>query len=200
MNKPTIYSSRIAFTLIELLIVVAIIGILAAIAVPNFLSAQVRANCARVHGDMHALSQAIETYRIDHNRYPYFDGYGYPKRYNPITYRLIPLTTPTSYISNLDVTDPFLSVMPAEGYEDELFRQSYNYRNHECIDPEFVFKVWVLNSMGPDRTANKGLMTEMWARGLVAPDFVTVYDPSNGLVSAGDMPLTGGESKFTAEW
>jgi prepilin-type N-terminal cleavage/methylation domain-containing protein len=58
-----------AFTLIELLIVVAIIAILAAIAVPNFLEAQTRAKVSRAKSDMRTLATALESYYVDNNNY-----------------------------------------------------------------------------------------------------------------------------------
>jgi len=58
-----------AFTLIELLIVVAIIAILALIAVPNFLEAQVRAKVSRVKSDLRSLATAEEAYMVDWNSY-----------------------------------------------------------------------------------------------------------------------------------
>lgn len=48
---------------------VAIIAILAAIAVPNFLEAQVRAKVSRTKNDMRALATALESYRVDNNKY-----------------------------------------------------------------------------------------------------------------------------------
>ena len=57
----------IAFTLIELLIVVAIIAILAAIAVPNFLEAQTRSKVSRVKADMRSVATGVEAYRVDNS-------------------------------------------------------------------------------------------------------------------------------------
>jgi type II secretion system protein G len=58
------------FTLIELLIVVAIIGIIAAIAIPNLLNAIDRGKQKRTMADLRSLGTAIESYSIDNNVYP----------------------------------------------------------------------------------------------------------------------------------
>ena len=88
-----------AFTLIELLIVVAIIGILAAIAVPNFLNARVRSLVARTYGDMKAVVNAMEMYHLDHGDWiPDYDGMG-KASYEWKTY--CSLTTPVTYITSI---------------------------------------------------------------------------------------------------
>ncbi len=58
------------FTLIELLIVVAIIGIIAAIAIPNLLNAIQRGKQKRTMADMRAIGTAVESYAVDNNEYP----------------------------------------------------------------------------------------------------------------------------------
>lgn len=66
------------FTLIELLIVVAIIGIIVAIAIPNLLNAIQRAKQRRSMGDIRTTATAIEAYAVDLNRYPPAAGYTIP--------------------------------------------------------------------------------------------------------------------------
>ena len=151
--------SRKAFTLIELLIVVAIIAILAAIAVPNFLEAQTRAKVSRAQSDMRTLSTALESFRVDNNEYP--EGTDNPAKYpeqigaflGPLapgyyTFKTrLPnggiagpdfamLTTPIAYISQV-FYDPF-----AEQVGGQL---TYCYRNAKDIQNGYI-----ITSFGPD--------------------------------------------------
>jgi general secretion pathway protein G len=59
------------FTLIELMIVIAIIGVLASILLPNFLHARAQAQTAACEGNLKNIATALEEYATDNNgRYP----------------------------------------------------------------------------------------------------------------------------------
>jgi len=59
---------RGGFTLVEIMIVVAIIALLAAIAVPNFLRARKRSQATRVLEDLRMIDSAIDQYAIENNK------------------------------------------------------------------------------------------------------------------------------------
>ena len=81
------------FTLIELLIVVAIIGIIAAIAIPNLLNAIDRGKQKRTMADLRSVGTAVESYSIDNNVYPIATAMSTLETFiEPVYIRTAPLT------------------------------------------------------------------------------------------------------------
>lgn len=210
-----------AFTLIELLIVVAIIGILAAIAVPNFLNAQVRAKVARSYADMRNVGTAIEMSFLDRGvmlvdlwdddfewgverMQTTFNGAGYKSNQLARTGSdvLAPLTTPIAYISQVP-TDPFIEKhgVDVHGGNNVNFR-SYIYGDLEVLDAGIGgFYVPLYN---PQQNTNsehgvRPLRTNEWVLLGFGPDgdmpastWGVPYSASNGLVSNGELVVRQG--------
>ena len=63
-----LHKNRGGFTLVEIMIVVAIIALLAAIAVPNFLRARKRSQATRMLEDLRVIDSAIDQYAIEYNK------------------------------------------------------------------------------------------------------------------------------------
>lgn len=175
-----------AFTLIELLIVVAIIGILAAIAVPNFINAQVRAKCATTQSDLRALSTALESYHIDNNMYPPTPNTAGNMRYA----RLAKLTSPVAYMTTVPL-DPFRKgIDPANA--GSLFQPEDSA--YPLWDPDYADTQRTGSSVFDRIPEQKGNRKTYVLHG-ACPDTdyeaaqgvpLHYYDASNGTVSSGD--------------
>jgi len=166
-----------AFTLIELLIVVAIIAILAAIAVPNFLEAQTRAKVSRAKNDLRVIALGLESYAVDNNTYPWSNNSSRAFMFGAIRTGFKPtlerLSTPIAYVTGgSNYNDPFKAVGAYQGADletqvnallppyspDDLWNyQLYWYsarRTNQVVwdqageqNPTW----WILESCGPDR-------------------------------------------------
>jgi prepilin-type N-terminal cleavage/methylation domain-containing protein len=66
--KLNLISRRTGFTLVEIMIVVAIIALLAAIAVPGFLRARKRSQASRVINDLRLIDSAVDQYAIENSK------------------------------------------------------------------------------------------------------------------------------------
>jgi prepilin-type N-terminal cleavage/methylation domain-containing protein len=66
--KTSAANSSKGFTLVEIMIVVAIIALLAAIAVPGFLRARKRSQASRILNDLRMIDSAVDQYAIETNR------------------------------------------------------------------------------------------------------------------------------------
>lgn len=160
------------FTLIELLIVIAIILILIAIALPNFLSAQIRAKVARAEAEMRELATAIEFFRTEHSHYPigtddpaavpvevktHFEQAG---AYGFYTFRTVfsgssaetlgfynlPAGTPVGVVPGLTSPVQYLTRVPTDPFTTLPDFLTYSYRE----DRAKPLHGWILSSFGPD--------------------------------------------------
>ena len=168
----------------------AIIGILAAIAIPNFNSARMRAKVVRVRAELRNLGVAMEEYFMDQGNYPPFVV---------PNYHFIVLTSPVSYFVGLpdDIFDTGKQHPAVYGYfvENECLNTNDDLRGNKVtcggkMQPddriERTWNVsgraeWIISSKGPDTLFEGNLHQAPYLR----------YDASNGAVSAGDLWRTG---------
>ena len=169
------------FTLIELLIVVAIIGILAAIAVPNFLNAMLRAKIANTQSDLRTMVNAMLQYHLDNNSYhAHRDGAA----------QQFPLTTPVPYLNHF-LEDRFQDTYTVKGTSLDPAADGYSasFSYYHWIPYSTHTDWWYIS--GPRshpmvREAQKtryGGIVDGW--GPTGVRGGPPYDPTNGLLSLG---------------
>ena len=171
------------FTLIELLIVVAIIGILAAIAVPNFLNAQIRAKIAKAESNLKTFTTAVEMYRMD-------NGANFPHTHTANQNKY--LTTPVSYVGSIP-SDPFQESQYKQNME-VLYSFGQFHRDPFWENGQQILDYNDRHRQSPDNIARaktgKPDSYECWSVGpnhiLDLPVFL-YYQASNGLTSIGDI-------------
>jgi prepilin-type N-terminal cleavage/methylation domain-containing protein len=195
------------FTVIELLIVIAIISIIAAIAVPNLMSANIRAKVSGAKADMGSIAIALEDYKIDDpdRNYPVEPPTPYGHDEIAVSGRAFDDPSDALGLGELifseGASDPvYLHRIPGDpfndGGEEEWNGESGAHNNHYCYftadanqeSNSTEAKYWALVSYGPD----KDLDIANYSQAKKAVDSGTnLYDPDSGITSDGDIVIIG---------
>jgi general secretion pathway protein G len=124
--------ARGGFTLLEILIVLAIIGVIAAMVVPKLIGQQKTANIRVTRASIKGLEKTVDLYAVDH-------AGTYPQT-------IAELLTPTVGTDGVKL-DPLLEVEPLDAWQRPLMYQ------YESTTDSAKPKIW---SLGPDGQNNNG--------------------------------------------
>jgi len=185
--------------MIELLIVIAIITVITAIAVPNLISANVKAKVRGIKSEMGSIAIALEDYRMDEGNYPIdpehtgsgdnpdviakpnidFDGYDDAIGLGKLIFPGEGASDPV-YLYRIP-GDPF-----NDGGEEEWNGTSGAHNNHYSYFT--ADRNWALVSYGPDKDldiTSYSAAKNAWENG------TDRYDSDSGITSNGDIVIIG---------
>jgi prepilin-type N-terminal cleavage/methylation domain-containing protein len=196
-----------AFTLLELLVVVAVLGILAAIAIPQYQNAMIRTKLSRAQADLETLDKALYVKAIDNF------GVSSPRdslyAFGPFCSSYSYLTTPVSYLSSIaqayDVfgvdmlkKDPEkINLFPGFSIDDLgmihiCYAIHWSYflplmgNERENVLSGVKYRV----SAGPDEIHQQGVIGLFGRPPYYFFPRDSVYELSNGIRSAGELMIT----------
>ena len=184
---------RKAFMLFELLVILAMLALLTAIAIPRFLDSQRRTNASRVRSDFRAYAVAIESYSADNGRQPreLNNGWYGDMLPDPVTAQLLPvsgvmsnvISTPVAYLSVARIPDPYQVTYTGVAstldyiYQDMQERAARTPTGFWPAAAAYYGK-WRIVSVGPDRSFSIPGVTN---------GAQMSYDPTNGVLSRGNL-------------